>query len=252
MDKIRNFIKKLLPNFLLQFVGEIVVRHRSKRLAGMTVRNAFNEIYRKKMWQQGASLSGLGSEGKWAEDYLAVVGAYLNSVGARSVVDAGCGDFSIGSRIAPNVDSYIGLDISSFIVNRNRELYSNVNNVEFHQFDLINDPLPNADVLLVRQVLQHLSNKQIESALQNIEASGIKRILITEHSMKADTIVAPNLDLKSHSVATRISLGSGVDIGKPPFSRPRQIICELEPGPENGAEKNSVLTVFELAPGEFV
>lgn len=242
----KRTLKKVLPPFVTTYLGKLIIAYRSATLRRLPPGEAFDQIYRKKLWQQGTSLSGLGSEGKWAEDYASFVIDYIGKTGARRVVDAGCGDFSVGELIMPHCQEIIGLDISNEIIARNRNRLREFTKVKFHVANLIEDRVPDCDLLLVRQVLQHLSNDQIESVLRNIEASNARYVLIAEHSVRAEMRNEANTDLGSHSVITRVAKGSGVDVGLPPFSRQRKVLAELEPGPENRAEPNSVLYIYEL------
>lgn len=246
---LRRILRKILPLSLSRFIGRRVVARRSAMLSKYSVSDAFDQIYRRQMWRQGSSLSGLGSEGKWAEDYTSFVINFIQRTGAQKIIDAGCGDFTVGEKIAPYCREYIGLDISSEIISINRQRFGTVSGVKFGVLNLIDECVPECDLLLVRQVLQHLSNSQIEGVLRNIEAANVKYVLIAEHSIKAEKRIEANVDLGSHSVITRVSKGSGVDIGLPPFSRPRRIVAELAPGPENGAEPDSVLYIYELERG---
>ncbi len=237
--------KKLLPNKLARMIGGLIVRARVRKLSRMSTREAFNTIYRRGYWKQGDSYSGPGSEGAWATDYCNLVIEYIRTHGIRTVVDAGCGDFHVGQRLVKEVDSYLGLDISDYVIEQNSTKFGNLQGVKFQQFDIIANPFPETDLLLIRQVLQHLSNDQIEKVLSNIENSQIKRVLIAEQCMNFEDGFAPNIDLLTHSVSTRVSLGSGVDPSRHPFNRGVTVLSRFRPGKENEAEPNSLLVVYE-------
>jgi hypothetical protein len=87
--------------------------------------------------------------------------------------------------------------------------------------------LPVADLVTVREVLQHLTNKQISDILRNIERTRFKYALITEHIVSPAKMLAPNLDLPTHSPDTRVALRSGVMINEAPFSKPATIVFEI-------------------------
>ena len=246
MRQIRRTIRNILPVYLRNILSEKLVNWRAQKLARMTPSEAFDEIYRKKMWQQGESLSGSGSEGKWSDDYVRTVREYITRHKCKIIVDFGCGDFKVGSRLADLSSKYLAFDISKEIILRNRTEYEHLTNVMFSNQDITKDSIPKCDLLLVRQVFQHLTNEQISQALSNIENSTVGHVLITEHTYKPGPAFAANIDMKSHSVRTRVSNKSGVDIGAPPFSRPREIVAVFEPGVENLAEANSVLCVYRL------
>jgi len=79
--------------------------------------------------------------------------------------------------------------------------------------DITNDALPAADLCLVRQVFQHLSNAQILSALDKL--SPYPLALISEHVPRKPRVF--NLD-KSQGPHIRASYGSGLYLDRPPFS----------------------------------
>jgi hypothetical protein len=82
--------------------------------------------------------------------------------------------------------------------------------------DAISEPLPKADLLIIRQVLQHLKNNQISQILQKLD--NFKYAIITEH-LPITEDVEYNLD-KVTGPHIRMRMNSGVFIDKPPFSLP--------------------------------
>ena len=166
----------------------------------MTLEQKFNFIYENRLWGRDPErLSGPGSYGDCAETYLAFVRTFLSDYSIRSVTDIGCGDFNIGSQLCDLVDRYYALDVSSTIVRRNRKRYGGFRNVTFAVADACAGELPPAELVTVRQVLQHLTNDQISKVLNNIERSGFKYALITEHIVSPAAMARPNLDLPHDS-----------------------------------------------------
>ncbi|KJC49472.1 hypothetical protein UP09_07170 [Bradyrhizobium sp. LTSP885] len=196
------------------------------------------------MWKQSESLSGPGSSGIWAVEFRRIVSNLVAANAIRSIADIGCGDFMVGAELAPLVSSMIGIDVSKFIIERNRTTYDYLPNVSFEVGNICESKLPAVELILVRQVLQHLSNAQVELALKNIEASGAKYAIIAEHVMRPQKMTTPNLDLASHSVRTRVAMGSGVVITAAPFSRSAELLELVEPDPSTMAEPGSVLAVY--------
>jgi hypothetical protein len=221
----------------------MLMHHRERRLGRLPISEAFNEVYTKNMWKQGHAQSGVGSEGPFADRYVDLVRDYAAKHDLRSVVDGGCGDFSVGARLAPSFDEYTALDASSVIIESNKKRYAGLTkHVNFRVADMTAGTFPKADLILIRQVLQHLTNAQISRILRNLEASEWRRALITEDVYDRGDDGPPNVDLPSHSVRTRVSLGSGVYIDKEPFNRSAKRIAYIE-----GADtKESGLLVFEL------
>lgn len=217
-----------------------VARFRLRRLQHLPIGAAFDEIYKKGIWSQSKDEpSGGGSYGAVAERYVATVRAFIEEHRIRSVLDIGCGDFNIGARVSEGVDIYHAFDVSAEIIRRNQERFSHLRNVRFRCVNACSDALPQADLVTVRQVLQHLTNAQIADILTNIERTKAKHILITEHALDYNQARArrPNLDLPSHSAGTRIALGSSVDLGAPPFLRKTRTLLSYPLDNGIGAER---------------
>jgi hypothetical protein len=247
--KLKPLIKRMLPAKVNESIGGMLVRRRERRLSQLPIQEAFDEVYKKGMWKQGTSPSGFGSEGLLADRYAEFVIAYAKKNGIRRVVDGGCGDFSIGSRLAPNFDQYSAFDVSSRIIAINKDRYADLcasGRVTFGFMDMTATTFPPTELILIRQVLQHLTNAQIQKILDNLEASTWRRVLITEHVANPEDNQKPNVDLVSHTVRTRVSLGSGVFIDKPPFNAPANRLAIISGEvPEKGGLPAKLL-VYEL------
>lgn len=202
----------------------------------LSIAETFSNIYATKAWGDG---SGLGSIGPAAEEYCQDVIAFIRKHNIRSVADLGCGDFQVGRKIVLATQvKYVGVDIVPALINKHAVRFGN-DRVEFCCANLATDPLPAAELCLVRQVLQHLSNDEIESVLKNI--SGYPLALISEH-----VPIRPksfNRD-KPHGPDVRAYWGSGVYVDKPPFSR------TIELSWESRLEPDSVLRTVVLRGGE--
>jgi hypothetical protein len=75
-------------------------------------------------------------------------------------------------------------------------------------------PMPNADLCLVRQVMQHLSNAEISRLLGKLKK--YPYVIVAEHYPETEGM--PNIDIV-HGSNTRIEKhGSAVYLDKPPFS----------------------------------
>jgi len=158
--------------------------------------------------------SGAGShDPKIIDPYLNVLIAFLESFNKSLVVcDLGCGDFNIGKHLTKYSKKYIAIDIVENLINRNKNLFKE-DNLEFHCLDIIKNKLPAADCIILRQVLQHLSNKDIEEVIKKITA--YKYIVLTEHISLGN--FAPNKDILSGQ-GIRLKQNSGVNLLEPPFN----------------------------------
>jgi len=181
-----------------------------------TARTVFSDIYENNSWggPKDELFSGIGSRGDAASAYVASVRALIAAQRIRSVVDLGCGDFHIGRQIAEVCERYIGVDVVPMVVEQNTAKFAN-DRVQFRCLDIIDDALPHAELCLVRQVLQHLSNAQIRKVLRNISAYEL--VILTEHYPPDDRVIARNID-KVQGPDTRLNVGSAVYLADPPFS----------------------------------
>jgi SAM-dependent methyltransferase len=173
--------------------------------------------------------SGSGSHDKNITSvYLEKVWAFLqNFPKAPDVVDLGCGDFSVGSQIRRYCNNYVACDVVPQLIEHNKNKYKDLN-VDFRTLNLITDPLPAADIVFIRQVLQHLSNQQILKLIPKLQAS-YSYLVLTEHLPKSNTF-PPNID-KPAGPDIRLPYNSGIVLTKPPFNLQifdEQLMCEAE------------------------
>jgi hypothetical protein len=247
---LKSLLNDLMPAGLKHGIGNLKRSRERRIVTQLPIQEAFDEVYKKGLWGRGGDAnSGPGSEGVFADRYVAFVQDYAAKHKLRTVVDGGCGDFLVGSRLAPGFDRYTALDVSPFIIDINKRRYaqdSALQHVTFGVADMTAATFPPADLILIRQVLQHLTNAQIEQVLRNLEASTWRRALITEDVCDPANRPTPNVDLPTHSVRTRTPLGSGVFIDKPPFNRAATRLTFFQRA-ETDKNSRSGLLIFELS-----
>jgi SAM-dependent methyltransferase len=154
--------------------GRLLARRRRERglvtshLERSTAVDRFREAYRSHAWVSIAgqlSPSGLGSEASATRTIVEALPALLVRLGCRRLLDVGCGDWNWMREVSLPCD-YIGIDIVPEVIEANRR-YERVG-VEFQVGDAIEGPLPEAEVVLCREVLFHLSFRDGMAALTNI------------------------------------------------------------------------------------
>lgn len=128
-----------------------------------------------------------------------------------SVCDLGCGDFNVGRQLLDYTQKYIAIDIVDTLITRNKRLFL-LKNLHFQCLDIAKDTLPKANVAIVRQVLQHLSNAEILEIIPRLKQ--YQFILITEHLPLA--AFESNLDIIT-SQGNRLKVNSGVVLTDAPF-----------------------------------
>lgn len=179
-------------------------------------KDVMNQIYDMKLWGGNTHdfYSGIGShEPKIVNPYLKIVITFLKSKNNTLVVcDLGCGDFNIGKHITKYTKKYIAIDVVEKLIERNQKLFKD-DHLEFYCLDIAKDKLPATDCLIIRQVLQHLSNSEIQKILKKI--AFYKYVILTEHIPSGD--FTPNKDIISGQ-GIRIKQNSGVILTKAPFN----------------------------------
>ena len=186
----------------------------------------FRNIYENRLWGVGSDpevpfYSGIGSYDPSVIQYVSLVIDIINRYDVSNVVEIGCGDFTVASQYADKCKSYLGIDVVKALVEHNQRTYG-TKAVSFLFADASRTKLPACDLCIIRQVLQHLSNRDIMNILTNITS---KYILVTEHLPAAHKITSFNLD-KKPGADIRVPQGSGVFIDRPPFNLNAQVIIE--------------------------
>ena len=179
-------------------------------------KKVMEQIYDLNLWggNETKFYSGFGSHNpELVEPYIKIINKFLNSFeNPISVLDLGCGDFNIGKALYKNTKNYTAIDIVEALIIYNKEKFK-ADNLEFKCLDIAKDNLPKADCVMIRQVLQHLSNAEVENILNKL--INYKYLILTEHLPEGD--FEPNKDIISGQ-GIRIKKQSGLDILKPPFN----------------------------------
>lgn len=130
--------------------------------------STFNRIYAEGTWGKGVmgkGTSGSGSTLEITREYRAYVEDFMKKHAVKSVVDAGCGDWSFSSAMDWGDATYLGIDIASDVIEAVRKKHEK-GKIKFQVGDITED-LPAADLLISKDVLQHLSNELIHKFIKN-------------------------------------------------------------------------------------
>jgi len=121
------------------------------------MRTVFTEIYNRNVWGGG---SGHGSAASVTSPYRAYVERFVRENKVGTIVDLGCGDWQFSHLIDWNGAKYIGLDVVPSVVEANRRRFTK-HNVSFEVAGESYAELPVADLLLIKDVLQHWSTNEV-------------------------------------------------------------------------------------------
>lgn len=169
---------------------------------------AFDDVYKRAVWgtnAEGHGTSGGGSTMKNTAIYRVFLQEFMADKGIKSVVDAGCGDWEFSQSMNWDGIDYKGYDIVDSVIDDNKKKYAKPN-VQFFAANIVTENLPPADLLVCKQVLQHLPLKDVETFLKQLPK--YKHVLIT-NSVEAN-FSAANTDIKPGDYRP-------LDITAPPF-----------------------------------
>jgi len=143
----------------------------------------FDFIYARHVWGGG---SGHGSDLKHTVLYVAYVQALMDSHDVRSVLDLGCGDWRFSRYLDFSDRTYLGLDIVPSVVAANRGAFA-APNIHFEQADIsAQAPFGDFDLILCKDVLQHLSNARVSEILAGCRSARFSLITNDYHPANID------------------------------------------------------------------
>lgn len=155
----------------------------------------FSTIYENKLWgtnEQGLGWSGPGSSVKNTELYRSFIQDFLKKYAIGSVVDLGCGDWEFSRYINWNGIQYLGIDVVQSVITKNCLLFSKPN-ISFMPANALEFELPFADLLICKDVLQHLTNDDILKIAKQFKK--YKYCLIT-NGVYSNTLSSDNPDIQ--------------------------------------------------------
>jgi SAM-dependent methyltransferase len=185
----------------------------------------FGQIYRDSLWGTSPDTGETFYSGHGSHDPMLVMpylysvrgflhGFHLHNGRRPDVLDIGCGDFTIGARLADLANWYLACDVVAQLIDRNRKRFRR-DGLEFLVLDATRSAPPDADITVIRQVLQHLSNEQIAAILERLPEHCSYLVVTEEVPGKKDFV--PNLDMLP-GPGVRAEHGSGVVLTAKPFS----------------------------------
>ncbi|MDA9504322.1 hypothetical protein XI09_06060 [Bradyrhizobium sp. CCBAU 11386] len=168
----------MIPNRPPVLAHERFVADRDN-FAGLDLAARFERIERTNLWGAATSVSGLGSEDPATAAIRDALPALLQRLGARSLLDAPCGDAGWIGRMKLDLD-YTGIDIVPSLIEANSERAARGELAgRFRVADITRDTLPAADLILCRDCLVHLSFDNIVRTVTNFRASGARFLMVT-------------------------------------------------------------------------
>ena len=212
---LKKLIKSVIPESLVKWRRKRVLDSFSGRSNG----EIFTATYLNYLWGRKEGdfnfYSGDGSHNpEIIDEYINKVSGFLAEFSSPPVVvDLGCGDFHIGRQLSKYAKQYIACDVVPEVIEANVSR-NDLTNVSFRVLDAATQDLPKGDIVILRQVLQHLSNLDVQNVLQRIQGN-FRYLIFTDHQ-PLGLEWTPNLD-KQTGPNIRTEFGSGLDLARPPF-----------------------------------
>ena len=105
--------------------------------------------------KRGSDLPGQDQLSKLPPLYIQFLQNFMSANNIKSVVDAGCGDWSFSKAVDWGNIHYIGIDIVKPVIERNQQRFSS-STISFLHGDMNEMELPAADLLICKDVLHYL------------------------------------------------------------------------------------------------
>lgn len=147
--------------------------------ADKSIENTFTEIYQIGAWgvnAQGIGHSGCGSTYQNVYPYLQFLENFIKMNNITKVLDVGCGDWTFSQHMNWKNVEYTGIDIVKNVIEKNQASFE-TENIKFFHHDLTTENLPAAELLICKDVLQHLSNENIIAFFKKTD--DFKHLIIT-------------------------------------------------------------------------
>jgi len=193
----------------------------------------FESIYETCEWGVDKNFngtSGSGSEFVNVKPYFYYLSDFLKENNIKSVVDFGCGDWQFSQFIKWDDIKYTGFDASKTIIERNKKNFLK-SNISFNHGNFLEIDAPKADLLIIKDVLQHLSNKNINKAIERFKSYNF--VIIT-NDIDPVTFSSLNNDIKDGEYRV-------LDLTKMPFNIKAEKVLHYKT--KNSHEMKQVLLI---------
>ena len=142
-------------------------------------KNIFQLIYKNNYWDSKESVSGPGSDLKSTENIRRELPLLISKYGIKNILDVPCGDFNWMKKVLDKLDiDYLGCDIVEELIEKNKNFYT-TDKIKFSKLDLVEEILPDSDLLVCRALFYHLDFLSINKILRNLKQANIKYILLS-------------------------------------------------------------------------
>lgn len=202
--------------------------------------NKFDAIYKQQIWSgkdASVPLSGPGSLVQSSRPVIDFINQGVENQQIGSVLDLGCGDLTYIStidHITNGAVQYTGVDVSDYILKENENRYAWFTGA---CMDITEPQVFDADLIVIKDILFHLTNDQITALFNNLAGSRFNFCIVT--TMNNSSNAKRKLDPR-HSYAN-------VNIRLAPFFRHRYLQALPRPRSANeGMKDQGEFLVYDL------
>ncbi len=171
----------------------------------------FSHIYSSYGFGGRESRSGEGSDLVQTVQIRQELPGLVRKYGISSFLDAPCGDWYWMKEVNLGVGQYIGIDIVEELIEKNRNEFGNSSRA-FQCLNLVEDQLPQVDLIFCRDCLVHLNFTDIHKVIANFKRSSSKYLLTTTFTDRQK-----NIDLRKNGIWRPLNLQSS------PFNFPEPL-----------------------------
>jgi len=139
-----------------------------EEVIGNELEREFTNIYRNGLWgrnEEGEGFSGAGCLPENAQPFMVFLETFLKENDIHSVVELGCGDWTMQRHIDWGDIDYTGIDWVKYILDRDQREFGS-EKVRFIHGDALTMELPKADLVICKEMFQHLSNRDTKRLLE--------------------------------------------------------------------------------------
>lgn len=210
-------------------------RRKVKKYQHLSTQAIFSDIYQNQTWKVKDSVSGSGSDLAQTAAIRQALPDLLRRYEVKVLLDAPCGDFEWMRTLVLPIQTYWGVDIVEKLIKENQKKYGQAHR-GFQVLNFVEDALPEADLVLMRDAWVHLSHQEILQTIQNLKKSNISYLLTTHFTSEAH-----NMDIQTGSWRP-------LNLCKKPFNFPPPIEMIAEQSTESkGAYWDKSLALWRIS-----
>jgi hypothetical protein len=188
------------------------------------IKEAFTKVYKTNGWGSPESIpgrknkkfySGGGTDPDNDKDniYINTLQSYIDREDIKSVIEIGCGDWEVSSRIDWSSVNYTGYDVVEDLIEYNNNNYSKENVRFICNSNIITENNITADLLIVKDVFQHLPPSYYVDFIKSIPTNFKYNLITNDFSNNS------NIEFGGYT---------GNDFSKDPFNMKYEIVIDWE------------------------